>query len=121
MVVKKKKHGFEKFGAVIFISGIILALIAGIVSTFIGSTITTTILIILGLFVGFLNVAKNEVKDYLLAAVSLVIVTSLGGNMLGNVSLIGFYLESVLIAMMTFVVPATIIVALKEIYYLAQD
>jgi len=120
MVVKKKKD-FQKFGAVAFITGIILALIAGIVATFIGSAITTSILIILGLFVGFLNVAKKEVKDYLIAAVALVIVTSLGGNILGNVTLIGFYLESVLVAMMTFVIPATIIVALKEIYYLAQD
>lgn len=120
-MVAKKKKDFKNFGAIAFIIGIILALIAGIVATFIGSAITTSILIILGLFVGFLNVSEKEVKDYLIAAVALVIVTSLGGNILGNVSLIGFYLENVLVAMMTFVIPATIIVALKEIYSLAQN
>jgi len=104
-----------------FIIGVVIALVAGYVSMIVGNMITTSILIVMGLLVGFLNVTEKETKEYLLAAVSLIIVTSLGGNVLATVTIIGPYLQSVLAAIMTFVLPAVIIVALKAIYALAQD
>ena len=104
-----------------FIIGVIIALIAGYVSTIVGNTITTSVLIVMGLLVGFLNVTEKETKDYLLAAVVLVIVTSMGGSALGTVAIVGPYIQSVLSAIMTFVMPAAIIVSLKAIYALAQD
>ena len=115
------KDGIQKIGRIAFIVGIIIALIAGYVATIMGAAITTSVLIVMGLIVGFLNVTEKETKEYLLAAVSLVIVTSLGGQVLGDVAVIGGYLKSVLSAMMTFVLPAVIIVALKAIFALAKD
>jgi len=103
-----------------FILGVILALILGIfVPT--GSATLTSILILLGIIVGFLNITDKETKDYLLAAVTLVIITSLGGAVLGNIEIIGPYIVGVFSAIMTFVIPATIIVALKTIYSIAQS
>jgi hypothetical protein len=116
-----EKEGLQKIGRMAFIVGVIIALIAGYASTIIGAVTTTSVLIVMGLIVGFLNVTEKETKEYLLAAVSLVIVTSLGGQVLGDIAVIGGYLKSALGAMMTFVLPAVIIVALKAIYALAKD
>ncbi len=115
----KAKKGAEKVGAWAFIIGVILAILAGL---FFGAgAIVTSILIILGIIVGFLNITDKETGAYLLAAVSLVIVTSFGGSVLGHVAVIGMYLQSILGAIMTFVIPAVIIVALKAIYSLANN
>ena len=113
----------SKLGVWAFIVGIVLALIGGIIVGLLGAgeTAITSILIVLGLIVGFLNVTDKETKDYLLAAVSLILVTYFGGTVLGLVPVIGGYLSSVFGAIMTFVIPATIVVALKAIYGLAQD
>ncbi len=115
----KSKNAMEKVGAWSFIIGVILAIIAGIF--FGASAVVTSILIILGIIVGFLNITDRETSAYLLASVSLVIVTSLGGAVLGNVAVVGMYLESILGAILTFVIPAVIIVALKAIYSLANN
>jgi hypothetical protein len=117
----KKKETLSKVGSWAFIVGVILALAGGVLAAFVGATAITAILIVLGIIVGFLNVTDSETKDYLLAAVSLVIVTGLGGPILGMVPLIGKYIETVFTAIMTFVIPATIVVAVKAIYGLAHD
>jgi hypothetical protein len=117
------KESTSKFGVWAFIIGIVLALIGGVIVSLIGKgqTAITAILIVLGLIVGFLNVTKSETKDYLLAAVSLILVTYFGGQVLSVVPVIGSYLQSVFGSIITFVIPATIIVSLKAIYALAQD
>ncbi|MGV8162651.1 MAG: hypothetical protein ACP5N2_04960 [Candidatus Nanoarchaeia archaeon] len=117
------KNTSSKLGVWAFIIGVILALIGGVIVSLLGSgeTAITAILIVLGLVVGFLNVTDKETKEYLLAAVSLILVTYFGGATLGLVPAIGPYLLSVFNAIMTFVIPATIVVALKAIYGLAQD
>lgn len=117
------KESGPKWGVWAFIVGIILALIGGILVGLLGAgqTAVTAILIVLGLVVGFLNVTDKETKDYLLAAVSLILVTYFGGQVLGIVPIIGSYLQSVFGAIITFVIPATIIVSLKAIYGLARD
>lgn len=121
-----------KVGSWAFIIGVIIALIVGIFSnasngsnTSDGSNasngVTTSVLIVLGLIVGFLNVTGRETTPFLLATVSLVIVASFGSQALGDVAMVGSFLEGTLSALMTFVIPATIIVALKAIYALAHD
>ncbi|MGV8087377.1 MAG: hypothetical protein ACP5N1_07130 [Candidatus Woesearchaeota archaeon] len=109
-----------KIGSWAFIIGVIIALIVGIFSNT-NNPIVTTILILLGLIVGLLNVTGRETTPFLLASVSLVIVSSMGGNVFSNVAQIGGVLTSVLGTLITFVIPATIIVALKAIYALAHD
>lgn len=117
------KNTTSKVGVWAFIIGIVLALIGGLIVGIIGggAAAITAILVVLGLIVGFLNVTATETRDYLLAATSLVIVTYFGGNALSVVPVIGTYLSSVFSAIMTFVIPAVIIVALKAIYEISQD
>jgi len=111
----------SKIGAWAFLIGMILAFIGGLlVVAGVDYSVIVGILVICGLIAGFINVSEKETKDYLLAAVSLVIVTGLGGTYLATVPWLGQYLETVLKALMAFVVPATIIVALRAIYNLAK-
>ena len=106
-------------GSLLFLVGAIVAVIAGLLSPGSINTTLTSVLIILGVLVGFLNVTTKETSSFLLATVSLVIVTSLGGAVLGQVQVIGAYIEGVLLAILTFVIPAALIVALKSVYSLA--
>jgi len=120
-MAKQSTNLLAKVGSWAFIIGIIIALIVGIFSGGTGNAVTASILIVLGLIVGFLNVTGKETTPFLLATISLVIVTALGGNILGTIATVGPYFQGVLNAIMTFVVPATIIVALKAVWALAHD
>jgi hypothetical protein len=74
------------------------------------------------LIVGFLNVGAKEVKDFLLVSTVLVVVAGLGGAnaALGGVMYVGSFLEGVLTQLLAFVVPATVVVALKAVLELAK-
>jgi len=109
-----------KVGSWAFIFGVVVALVVGIFGGKGDLSVATTVLIILGLIVGLLNVTGKETTPFLLASVSLVIVSSMGGNVFPAY---GFFsvLKATLNSVITFVMPATIIVALKAIYALAHD
>lgn len=122
----KETNMLAKVGSWAFIIGVVLALIAGIFNTGQANPVVVSVLILLGLIVGFLNVTGRETTPFLLAALSLVLVSYYGGDVFGQIAVtgsvsVGALLKSVLTAIMTFVVPATIIVALKAIYALAHD
>ena len=115
----------SKVGAYSFIIGVILAVVIGLFSSMIGASTTgilTSILIVLGLIIGFLNIGGTDVKTWLMTATILVVVTYIGGASanLASISLVGTYLSGIFTAIMTLVIPATVIVALKEVWSLAQ-
>ena len=114
----KQVSMMQKVGSWAFIVGVIIALIAGFWPL---NAVVTSVLLILGLIVGFLNVSGSETMPFLLASVSLVIVSSFGGNLLGAIATIGPKIQMVLTTLVNFVIPATIVVALKAIYVLAKD
>jgi len=114
----KQVSMMQKVGSWAFIVGVIIALIAGFWPL---NAVVTSVLLILGLIVGFLNVSGSETMPFLLASVSLVIVSSFGGNLLGAIATIGPKIQMVLTTLVNFVIPATIVVALKTIYALAKD
>ncbi len=120
----------KKIGEYSFIIGVVLAIILGLATgssairlALAGTEVwLTSILVILGLIVGFLNVAGKDTKDFLMVATILVIVSFAGGSTqeLAGVSIIGPYIAGIFSQVMAFVVPATVVVGLKEIYYLAR-
>jgi len=111
----------NKIGSLAFLLGAAIAIVGGVIYRGSENAYFASALIALGLVVGILNVKSNETTRFLMASVSLVIITSLSGVVLGQVALIGEYLEGITLAILTFVVPAGIIVALKSIYELAAD
>lgn len=119
----------QKVGSWGFLAGVILAIILGISGSLASNgvaslpTITwmTSLLIIVGLIVGFLNVTSNETNQFLFATLVLVVISGLGGNMLGQINAIGTMLKSIFSAILLFVVPATLIVSLKAVVALAKE
>jgi hypothetical protein len=111
----KESNVVQKIGSWAFVIGVIIAVIAGFWPL---SPIVTAVLILLGLIVGFLNVTGKETMPFLMATVSLVIVARFGGDVLVRISPV---LEQIFQAMIVFVIPSTIVVALKAIYALASD
>ncbi len=114
-----KHKTLAMIGGLSFISGVFIALLVGIFANY-GTASMTSLLIVLGILVGFLNVTGKESKDFLLTAVGLIIVTAFGGDVLREVATIGVYLSNILGAMMMFLIPSVIVVALKIVYAIAK-
>ena len=104
----------SKIGHWAFIIGILLAIIAGLVPAWQTPTITW-ILVVIGLVVGLLNIQAKETTEFLVAAITLLIVGSAGA-----IPALGVIVLSILANIVAIVAPAALIVALKAIYALAQ-
>jgi len=109
-----------------FLIGVILAIIIGVFYKYLGiqtSNLIYAILVLLGFIVGFLIVGDRESMSFLVASVSLVIVSGFGHSTLlftSNVSPILSYLSEILTALLVMLVPATIIVAIKTVFSIAE-
>jgi hypothetical protein len=99
-----------------FIFGVLVALVSAF---FTPTQQTMTILIVLGLIVGFLNVRGKEAVTFLLATVSLVVISSLGGEAFSQITVIGTPVQRVLNNLIVFVIPASIIVSLRAVLTIA--
>jgi len=120
----------KRVGGYSFIIGVILAIVLGLASGALGAEAATwlgSLLVVLGLIVGFLNVTGKETKEFLIVAAILVLVAyagnastvlSFGGGTAAG--LVGAYIAGIFNHLLAFVVPATIVVALKDILSLAQ-
>ena len=116
----------QKLGHYSFIGGVIIAVVLGLASSQLGATAAawlTSLLVVLGLVVGFLNVAGKEVKDFLMVATVLIIAAFAGdaSDTLGGVQYVGVYLAGIFSQLLAFIVPATIVVGLKEIWAMGQN
>ena len=106
----------DKVGRIGFIVGVVVSILAG----FVNSIYIFPALTVLGLIVGFLNVQAKEVQSFLLAAISLVIISAFGSAQINALPVVGATMGRIYTALLTFVAPATIIVALKSLYGLAS-
>ena len=116
----------EKIGHYSFIGGVIIAVVLGLVpSATLGtaSAWLASLLVVLGLIVGFINVTGKETKEFMMVATVLIIASWAGGasDTLGSVQTIGPYLSGIFTQILAFVVPATGVVGLKEIWNLGQN
>ena len=131
MAIKAKEN---YIGAWAFLIGVILAVIIGLSTTLSNSWISVFniskyssalygILALLGLTVGFMNVGGRESQTFLLAGAVLVIVSGFGMDSVSG-SLIGFQIaeaiKTIFGALLALFVPATIIVALKTVFSIAN-
>ena len=112
-------------GARVFLLGIIIALAVGLFTGTRTSPWILAILAFLGIIVGFF-VAEKDSITFLLASVSLVVVSFAGiqGLVLDaairGVNL-GYIITSILGALLVLFVPATIVVAIKTVFAIAKQ
>lgn len=121
MVIRAREN---LVGAWAFLSGVVLAIAVGILAGSQISPIALGVLAFLGIIVGFF-VAEKDVQTFLLASVSLVIVSYAGvSGLILNAAVLGIgigkYLSGVLGTLLALFVPATIVVAVKTVFSLAS-
>ena len=126
MVIKSRENSV---GAWAFLIGVVLAVLIGL-STSLAipfliaySKQIYAILVILGIFVGFMGVTGKESQTFLIAGAVLVIVSGLGAESIRG-SLIGVgvgdAVNNTFSALLALFAPATIIVALKTVFSIAK-
>jgi len=114
IMVKKKRHSF-RVGKWAFLFGVVLA----IVFSFVGKMTVevVSILAIIGIIVGLLNVKEEEVRPFLLSGVVLIIASTIGQTAFGFFGV----LERILQAFLVIFVPATIVVAIRNVFSIATS
>jgi len=121
MVIKAREN---IIGAWAFSAGIVLAILVGLLA---GNKINPYFswgLAGLGIIVGFF-VAEKNVQTFLLASVSVVIVSYVGiSGMVLNAAIggiaMGKLISSMMAALLTLFVPATIVVAIKTVFSISK-
>lgn len=116
-------------GAWAFLAGIVIALLVGTLRIwYSGATVDPIILLILallGIVMGYF-VAEKDVNTFLMASVSLVIVSYMGiSGLVVQAAVLGVEIgravSSILGALLILFVPATIVTALKTVFAIAKS
>jgi len=103
-------------GSWAFLIGVVLAVVLGLFGPVTGAI--ATILVVIGLIVGLLNVADKEASAFLMSGAVLIIASAFGSSS-SITGTIGF-LGNILNALLLIFIPATIIVAVKNVFTLAK-
>lgn len=111
----KAKNAGNVVGSWAFLVGVLLAVVLGLIGNF--SQTWMIVLVVIGLLVGLLNVVGDETTPFMMSGVVLIIASAFGGAVLSNVPLVSSVLNSLLVIF----VPATVIVAIKNVFNLAKD
>jgi hypothetical protein len=127
MVIKARENSV---GAWAFLMGVVLAIIVGLSTSLLSipfldqyTSEIYSILMILGLLIGFVSIPGRDSQTFLWAGAILVIISRFGmdsirGSFIGIG--IGDAVSSVFAALLALFVPATIVVALKTVFSIAK-
>lgn len=116
MAKRQKRSRDSNVGHWAFLIGVLLATIAGFVPQ-LQTPKVTLILALLGLLVGLLNITAKETQAFLVASVALVIAADAAADIIS----LGVLLSVILGNIVTFVFPATLLVAFTSIWKLASE
>jgi len=126
----KRLSRFEyDLGKLSFVFGIVLSILVGFLmganprqEITVGMGITLSILFLLGLIVGLLNITTKEVNEFLLASITFLVAASVNVFVISiTLATWGAILNQVFTALNIFVAPAATVVALKAMYDLAKQ
>ncbi len=105
----------DVIGGWAFLIGVLLAVVVGLFPAA-GTTAVLTVLVVVGLLIGFLNVGDKEVTQFLFSGLVLVLIGNAGGSLTELVP----FLAGILSALMAVFIPATVVVAVKNVLNLAR-
>jgi ABC-type Mn2+/Zn2+ transport system permease subunit len=107
--------GMEKYGHWLFLLGVVLAVVLGFAMP--NATWAMGLLALLGLIVGLVNITATEVKDFLIAAIALIVAA----GSFALIPMVGTYIADIMKYLLAMVSPAATIVALVQIWKLAKS
>lgn len=122
--IKKLPKEALKFGKIAFIIGIFIAVFSGAISGYTERSVSiyvVSILVILGLIIGLINITQQETPNFLFAGLVLFLISILGKEFLLSVDIFGPYLSGILNTMITLFIPAMIMASLKMIWDYSKD
>lgn len=105
----------NKIGGWAFLIGVILAVLFGVFTDATGTWLW--VIVLLGILIGFFNVTPQETGAFLISGAVLIIASAFGGGALSEIP----YLENIFTMLLTLFVPATIVVAIKNVFGLARN
>ena len=111
----------EKLGVWAFYAGLVIAVVAAIMSPSGLGGLAILVLGALGIVVGLLNVTGKEVNTFLIAALALMLSTSSLRLILEAIPAVGAFVPAFLIAVNVFVAPGAAVVALKAIWDITRS
>lgn len=119
----------RKLGPYVFLVGFVIALLVGIVGGGLDASTTAflyLVLAVLGLIVGFTNISDKETVPFLIAIIAIVQLQSLPDTLDSFKSVpelvpVVNFVDVVVGALVVFLLPAALVVALKAIYDLAGE
>lgn len=107
-----------KIGEWAFLVGVIIAVLVGLFAGKATGTIAT-VLVVLGIIVGLINITEKQTTGYLMAAAVLLIAGLTGSGF--EALPFGVQLSAMLGNIILFVAPAAVIVALKTVITLSKE
>lgn len=115
---------FEKLGEYAFLACIVIAIVAGLATSFADFSAgwVALALVVLGVIVGLTTVTEEEAAPFLVAAIAFSVASSGGWFLVINdaVAKLGTVINSIVFNIASFVAPAAIILATKTVYELAR-
>jgi uncharacterized membrane protein len=112
--MKKRIKNFNA-GKWAFLLGVLLAVVFASVGSMTPEVVS--VLVVIGIIVGLLNVNDKEVRAFLLSGIALILASAFGQNSIGVFPV----LERILEALLVIFVPATIVVAIKNVFAIATN
>lgn len=117
-----KKNIWSKVGVWSFIAGLVIAVLVGLFTGAAFGATAITVLAILGLIVGLLNVADEEVHLFLLASLVFLVAAGTMSALLQVLpGTVAAAFQRFFAAIAVFVGPAAFVVSLTALYHVAKD
>ena len=114
MVVKKGRRG-RRIGRWAFLIGVVLAIVFAIIGRMTPEVVG--VLVFIGFIVGLLSVTDEESQPFLMSGTVLIIASAFGQN-----ALLAFdILDRMFSALLVIFVPATIVVAVRNVFGIATS
>ena len=111
----KKRGSNNQLGSWAFLVGLIIAIVIGLFGQLGPAWLMA--LVIIGLLVGLVNVSSRETTPFLISGSVLIIASAFGGDVLSPVP----YASAIFDALLVLFIPATIVVAIKNVFAIARD
>ncbi len=108
-------------GSWAFLVGVLLAVIVGIINGLeiydLSSSLIVGILMLIGVIIGLFNITSTESTPFLFSGLALIIAGVFGAGILQTIP----PASATLLAMLQIFIPATIIVAIRNVFSMAKN